>query len=164
MCEYLHYRLYLNIPFLLLARWTDRWTMKKDGIQTRNRKMSTKSKKNKKSCSSAMDLLKPTLERPFGTFSPPSLQHPMHNPMPTYMAGMTGAGGFGTSFMTSQPGNHGGGGLGGGGLGGGLGGGFPSSSLGAGGLGMGGSSGLYTSSGLNLSTNSTHHSMVGAMA
>jgi len=135
-------------------------TMKKDGIQTRNRKMSTKSKKKCKS--GAMDLLKPTLERPFGTFSPPSLQHPMHNPMPTYMAG---AGGFGSSFMSSQ--GHQQGGFGGSGLGGVLGGGFPSSSLGAGGLGaMGGSSSLYTSSGLNLSTNSPahHHSMVGAMA
>ena len=66
--------------------------MKKDGIQTRNRKMSTKSKKNKKLA--AMDLLK----SPFDKFSGvPTMNHPMHAPMPTYM---TGGGSFGSSFLT----------------------------------------------------------------
>jgi hypothetical protein len=71
-------------------------TMKKDGIQTRNRKMSTKSKKKKShsggqggvlqafqgGATSPIDFLKSPLgggvvgERPFPSFSPPSLMPP----------------------------------------------------------------------------------------
>ena len=67
--------------------------MKKDGIQTRNRKMSTKSKKGKKNQGmSGMDhLLKcGPLDKPFSTFSPPNLSPAMHTPMPTYMTGGMG--------------------------------------------------------------------------
>lgn len=73
-------------------------TMKKDGIQTRNRKMSTKSKKNKK-LAAMSDLLKGPLDK-FSGF-PPNL-NAMHAPMPTYM---TGGGSFGGSFM-SHSGHH----------------------------------------------------------
>ncbi|ELU14819.1 hypothetical protein CAPTEDRAFT_224893 [Capitella teleta] len=81
--------------------------MKKDGIQTRNRKMSTKSKKNRKGSgsSSCMDLLKPTSfqDKAFASFGcqPPSaaqFQHGMPTPMPTY-------GSLGHSFMPTS-GHH----------------------------------------------------------
>uniref|UniRef100_A0A8W8M0U7 GATA-type domain-containing protein n=1 Tax=Magallana gigas TaxID=29159 RepID=A0A8W8M0U7_MAGGI len=76
-------------------------TMKKDGIQTRNRKMSTKSKKNKKGMVMS-DLLKPSLDKPFGGF-PPNL-NAMHAPMPTYMGGGSSIGGsyftHGSSFSS----------------------------------------------------------------
>ncbi|XP_064633753.1 transcription factor GATA-3-like isoform X2 [Lineus longissimus] len=75
-------------------------TMKKDGIQTRNRKMSTKSKKGKKG-TSMCDLLKP-LDKPFSTFSPPNLSPAMHNPMPTYMPSMGGS--YGSHHGSSQMG------------------------------------------------------------
>ncbi|CAH1784051.1 unnamed protein product [Owenia fusiformis] len=64
-------------------------TMKKDGIQTRNRKMSTKSKK-KRGGASMCDLLKP-LDKPFSTFSPPNVSPAMHTPM-GYMTGMSSMG------------------------------------------------------------------------
>ncbi|XP_074645512.1 transcription factor GATA-3-like [Tubulanus polymorphus] len=74
-------------------------TMKKDGIQTRNRKMSTKSKKGKKGC--MPDLLKP-LDKPFGSFGPPNMS-PMHSHMPYMTAGTLGGSFMGpnTSHMTS---------------------------------------------------------------
>ncbi|XP_052829806.1 transcription factor GATA-3 isoform X2 [Octopus bimaculoides] len=68
-------------------------TMKKDGIQTRNRKMSTKSKKSKKGMASMSDLLKP-LDKPF----PGSVYTPMHAPMATYMTSGSSLGGsFGST-------------------------------------------------------------------
>ena len=70
--------------------------MKKDGIQTRNRKMSTKSKKNKKGMQMS-DFLKP-LDNKFGGF--PHMNG-MHAPMPTYMGGGSSLGG---SFV--PPGGH----------------------------------------------------------
>lgn len=80
-------------------------TMKKDGIQTRNRKMSTKSKKNKKGMVMS-DLLKPGLDKPFGGF-PPNL-NAMHAPMPTYMGGGSSIGGsyftHGSSHMQGSTG------------------------------------------------------------
>lgn len=80
-------------------------TMKKDGIQTRNRKMSTKSKKNKKGMVMS-DLLKPSLDKPFGGF-PPNL-NAMHAPMPTYMGGGSSIGGsyftHGSSHMQGSTG------------------------------------------------------------
>lgn len=85
-------------------------TMKKDGIQTRNRKMSTKSKKNKKGMVMA-DFLKP-LDKSYGGF-PPNL-NAMHAPMPTYMGGGSSLGGSfvppGASHMqgSSALGHHGG--------------------------------------------------------
>ncbi|KAK3102182.1 hypothetical protein FSP39_009417 [Pinctada imbricata] len=83
-------------------------TMKKDGIQTRNRKMSTKSKKSKKGMSMS-DLLKP-LDKPFGGF--PTNLNPMHAPMPTYMQGSSFGGSFvphGSSHMQGSTGlGHGG--------------------------------------------------------
>lgn len=79
--------------------------MKKDGIQTRNRKMSTKSKKNKKGMVMS-DLLKPSLDKPFGGF-PPNL-NAMHAPMPTYMGGGSSIGGsyftHGSSHMQGSTG------------------------------------------------------------
>lgn len=72
-------------------------TMKKDGIQTRNRKMSTKSKKSKKGMTSMSDLLKP-LDKPF----PGSVYAPMHAPMATYMTSGSSLGG---SF-SSPVGSH----------------------------------------------------------
>ena len=158
-------------------------TMKKDGIQTRNRKMSTKSKK-KRGSDGALDLLKPCMDKPFGTFSPHNFNANMHAPMPTYM---TGAGSLGSSFMggmggmggmSGMSGMSGMGGMsgmsgpshhhhqGGSSLGGGLGGGFsalpPPNSLNSSTLGSSLSSfSNIQSSGLNLSTNT---SMVGAMA
>ncbi|KAL4225855.1 Trans-acting T-cell-specific transcription factor GATA-3 [Mactra antiquata] len=68
-------------------------TMKKDGIQTRNRKMSTKSKKNKK-LAAMSDLLKGPLDK-FSGFPP--MNHAMHAPMPTYM---TGGSSFGSSYLS----------------------------------------------------------------
>ena len=73
-------------------------TMKKDGIQTRNRKMSTKSKKNKK-LAAMSDLLKSPLDK-FSAFPP--MNHAMHAPMPTYM---TGGSSFGGSYL-SHGGHH----------------------------------------------------------
>ena len=137
--------------------------MKKDGIQTRNRKMSTKSKKGRKNCA-PLDMLKPPgLDKPFNGFSPcpPNFSPGMHAPMPTYMSV---PGSLGGSFMSAPqsgpppppppppPHNTG--------YGGGYGTGFPSlaappppphSSPFPG----------MPSSGLNLSTNS---SMIGTMA
>ncbi|VDH95346.1 GATA-binding protein 2, partial [Mytilus galloprovincialis] len=76
-------------------------TMKKDGIQTRNRKMSTKSKKNKKGMMMS-DFLKP-LEKSFGGF--PGMQG-MHAPMPTYMGGYPS---MGSGHMQNPTGlSHGG--------------------------------------------------------
>ncbi|XP_064605377.1 transcription factor GATA-3-like isoform X2 [Liolophura sinensis] len=129
-------------------------TMKKDGIQTRNRKMSTKSKKNKKGSTSMTDLLKP-LDKPFHSFGHQGHLGPMHAPMPTYMSGGTSLGG---SFMSAGPSHHV---QMSSGLGGGLSGGynsfpsslpssFPPSSFPS-----------IPSTGLNLSSSS---SMVGAMA
>ena len=79
--------------------------MKKDGIQTRNRKMSTKSKKSRKNqeFNSAMELLKP-LDKPFNTFSPPGFNHAMHTPMPTYMSGHAGS--LGSSWVTPSAPSH----------------------------------------------------------
>jgi hypothetical protein len=171
-------------PYVSVLQVNRPLTMKKDGIQTRNRKMSTKSKK-KRGCDSSLDYLKPCMDKPFGSFSPHNFNPSMHAPMPTYMSG---AGSLGSSFM---------GGMGGmGGMGssghhphhqssmGGLGGGFSAlgtpSSLGSSlssfqspsgmqvsslssfqpGL-QGPSIGSFQSSGLNLSTNP---GMVGAMA
>jgi hypothetical protein len=78
-------------------------TMKKDGIQTRNRKTSTKSKKNRKGSGSAMDLLKPASfqDKSFGSFScqpGAQFQHGMPTPMPGY-------GSLGHSFMTPATGH-----------------------------------------------------------
>ena len=96
-------------------------TMKKDGIQTRNRKMSTKSKKNRKGCGGAasaaaacMDLLKPAAfqDKPFSSFACHSgpagnFNHSMHTPMPTYMAGAGSAAlGHHTSFMSPAASSH----------------------------------------------------------
>ncbi|KAK6175600.1 hypothetical protein SNE40_014027 [Patella caerulea] len=74
-------------------------TMKKDGIQTRNRKMSTKSKKGKKGMNCMSDFLKP-LDKQFGGFGSPNFNHAMHAPMPAYNY-MTGGGSFGGGFMSS---------------------------------------------------------------
>ncbi|XP_062615244.1 transcription factor GATA-3-like isoform X1 [Saccostrea cucullata] len=80
-------------------------TMKKDGIQTRNRKMSTKSKKNKKGMIMS-DLLKPSLDKTFGGF--PTNLNAMHAPMPTYMGGGSSIGGgyfaHGSSHMQGSSG------------------------------------------------------------
>lgn len=137
--------------------------MKKDGIQTRNRKMSTKSKKKGRN-GSMCDLLKP-LDKPFSSFSSnlsPAM-HSMNMNMNPYMP----SSGLGGSFMPSHQPQHQGGGLGthnfnlhqGMGMGMGMG---MGSSLGSG---LGSSLSTFSSSiptsGLNLSTNS---SMVGAMA
>nr|ABK32791.1 GATA transcription factor 123 [Platynereis dumerilii] len=70
-------------------------TMKKDGIQTRNRKMSTKSKKKKGGAASMNDLLKPLGDKGFPTFSPANLGPGMSHMSP-YMTG----GSLGPSFMT----------------------------------------------------------------
>lgn len=79
--------------------------MKKDGIQTRNRKMSTKSKKNKKGMIMS-DLLKPSLDKTFGGF--PTNLNAMHAPMPTYMGGGSSIGGgyfaHGSSHMQGSSG------------------------------------------------------------
>lgn len=124
--------------------------MKKDGIQTRNRKMSTKSKKNKKGMMMS-DFLKP-LEKSFGGFPP---MQGMHAPMPTYMGGAYSLGGssMGSGHMQGATGlSHGGfsGGFNN----------FPSSSYGSSFSSIPNISSSGFSSGLNLSTSS----MVGAMA
>ncbi|WAR25171.1 hypothetical protein MAR_010875 [Mya arenaria] len=125
-------------------------TMKKDGIQTRNRKMSTKSKKNKK-LAAMSDLLKGGPLDKFSGFNP--MNHAMHAPMPTYM---TGGSSFGSSYL-SHGGHHM---QGAGATMGGFGNSFPTSSFASSfsNIPNGGySSGL--SSGLNLSTSTN---MVGA--
>ncbi|CAL1545731.1 unnamed protein product [Lymnaea stagnalis] len=90
-------------------------TMKKDGIQTRNRKMSTKSKKGKKGMVAMSDFLRDS--KPFSGFGAPSFSPSMHamNPYMNHMSGQGLGGGYHHSQMP--------GGLGGG-LTGGLGGGF----------------------------------------
>ena len=125
-------------------------TMKKDGIQTRNRKMSTKSKKNKKGMMMS-DFLKP-LEKSFGGFPP---MNGMHAPMPTYMGGAYSLGGssMGSGHMQGATG------LGYGGVSGGFNN-FTPSSYGSSFSSIPNISSSGFSSGLNLSTSS----MVGAMA
>ncbi|CAG5117027.1 unnamed protein product, partial [Candidula unifasciata] len=90
-------------------------TMKKDGIQTRNRKMSTKSKKVKKGMVAMSDFLRDN--KSFQGFGAPSFSPSMHsmNPYMNHMGGQALAGGYHHSQM--------GGGLSGG-LPGGLGGSF----------------------------------------
>lgn len=119
-------------------------TMKKDGIQTRNRKMSTKSKKNKK-LAAMSDLLKGGPLDKFGGFG--SMNHAMHAPMPTYM---TGASSFGSSYLT-----HGGPHMQGASMGG-FGNSYPASSFASS---FSNLQNVGYSSGLNLSTSSN---MVGA--
>lgn len=118
-------------------------TMKKDGIQTRNRKMSTKSKKNKKGMMMS-DFLKP-LEKSFGGFPP---MNGMHAPMPTYMGGAYSLGG--SSMGSGHMQGYGGGGFNN----------FPPSSYGSSFSSIPNITSSGFSSGLNLSTSS----MVGAMA
>lgn len=127
--------------------------MKKDGIQTRNRKMSTKSKKKGKGMSSMCDLLKP-MDKPFGGF-PHNLSPTMHAPVPTYMTSGSSLGG---SFMPSGGHMQGAPGLGHhGGFAGGFGSQFPSSLPSS--FSSSFSSIPSINSGLNLSTTSN---MVGA--
>ncbi|KAK7495582.1 hypothetical protein BaRGS_00013280 [Batillaria attramentaria] len=76
-------------------------TMKKDGIQTRNRKMSTKSKKKGKGGMGAMDLLR---DKPFSNFAPPNFQHTMHPSMSSYMSSQ-GFGSMGGGYLT-HPSTH----------------------------------------------------------
>lgn len=80
-------------------------TMKKEGIQTRNRKLSSKSKK-KKGCLAIPECLKP-LDKPFSSFGPAgqlgsmsmTMNHYMHQGnMPISMAG--------SPFVTSPPMHH----------------------------------------------------------
>ncbi|CAC5388931.1 GATA-binding factor 2-like isoform X2 [Mytilus californianus] len=120
-------------------------TMKKDGIQTRNRKMSTKSKKNKKGMMMS-DFLKP-LEKSFGGF--PAMQG-MHAPMPTYMGGYPS---MGSGHMQNAAGLSHGGFSGGSNY-------FAPSSYASSFSSIPNISSSGFSSGLNLSTSS----MVGAMA
>ncbi|CAG2192188.1 GATA-binding factor 2-like isoform X2 [Mytilus galloprovincialis] len=120
-------------------------TMKKDGIQTRNRKMSTKSKKNKKGMMMS-DFLKP-LEKSFGGF--PGMQG-MHAPMPTYMGGYPS---MGSGHMQNPTGLSHGGFSGGSNY-------FTPSSYASSFSSIPNISSSGFSSGLNLSTSS----MVGAMA
>lgn len=78
--------------------------MKKDGIQTRNRKMSTKSKKKKGM--GGMDLLKP-LDKTFHGFPTHNMQHHMAGGMPPYMGGGSSLGSsLGGGFMGSHGGHH----------------------------------------------------------
>lgn len=142
-------------------------TMKKDGIQTRNRKMSTKSKKKGKNAMN--DLLRPLDAKPFHTFGSPNLNPAMHAPMGWGGGGLGGMGYMGQQMQHPHAHHQSP-----------MGGGFPlthnPSSLGAGGSSLAGfSSGLNLSSshsppslgaaggfpsGLNLSTSSN---MVGAI-
>ena len=113
--------------------------MKKDGIQTRNRKMSTKSKKKgSKNCMN--DLLRPLDAKPFHTFGSPNLNPAMHGHMGWGSSGLSSMGYMGQQ-MSQHPHHQS------------MGGGFPLShnppSLGVGG---GGSSLAGFSSGLNLSS------------
>ncbi|BFZ10405.1 hypothetical protein BsWGS_13444 [Bradybaena similaris] len=93
-------------------------TMKKDGIQTRNRKMSTKSKKGKKGMVAMSDFLRDS--KPFPGFGGHSFSPSMHslNPYMNHMSSQAMGGGYHHSQMT--------GGLAGG-LTSGLGGGFSNS-------------------------------------
>ncbi|KAK7102570.1 hypothetical protein V1264_020769 [Littorina saxatilis] len=70
--------------------------MKKDGIQTRNRKMSTKSKKKCKGGMGAMDLLR---DKPFSNFASPNFNPAMHHSMSPYMASQ-GFGSMGGGYLT----------------------------------------------------------------
>ena len=66
--------------------------MKKDGIQTRNRKMSTKSKKKSKGGLGPMDLLR---DKPFPGFASPNFSPAMHPHHPHHHHSMS-------PYMTSQ--------------------------------------------------------------
>ena len=60
--------------------------MKKDGIQTRNRKVTAKSKKRKGGDFASMELFKSSFDKPFSTFPPPNFTPSMHHPsMGSYM-------------------------------------------------------------------------------
>ena len=131
-------------------------TMKKDGIQTRNRKMSTKGKKKKHGVG-MNDFLKP-LDKPFATFSPPNINPAMHTPVPTYMAGGSLGGGYMPTSHHSQM--HSMGGMGNYGVGFSSGYSLAPTTLSSQSQGLS-SSYQVPSSGLNLTTNT---SMVGAMA
>ena len=82
--------------------------MKKDGIQTRNRKMSAKSKKKKSGdmCQNPMDFFKPGFDKHFSTFPSPNFSPAaMHNPMHSYM-GSSSAHALGNGFMATQSPHH----------------------------------------------------------
>lgn len=73
--------------------------MKKDGIQTRNRKVSAKSKKKRNGDFTSMEFFKSTLDKPFSTFPPPNFTPSMHHPS---MASSYGASNFGSSFHSGS--------------------------------------------------------------
>ncbi|KAL8569923.1 hypothetical protein ACOMHN_014143 [Nucella lapillus] len=91
----LYYKLH-NVPRPL--------TMKKDGIQTRNRKMSTKSKKKGKGGMGAMDLLR---DKPFSNFASPNFNPAMHHhpSMSPYMTSQ-GFGSMGGGYLTHAGSHH----------------------------------------------------------
>eukprot|EP00090_Calanus_glacialis_P009038 TRINITY_DN17370_c0_g1_i1.p1 TRINITY_DN17370_c0_g1~~TRINITY_DN17370_c0_g1_i1.p1 ORF type:complete len:426 (-),score=16.63 TRINITY_DN17370_c0_g1_i1:1554-2831(-) len=85
----LYYKLH-NVPRPL--------TMKKDGIQTRNRKLSAKSKKKR---GSVMDFFSPFDTKPFGTFGSHmgGMSSHLGSPMSSYYgASMSGMSGLSTNF------------------------------------------------------------------
>lgn len=95
----------LIVFFFLYLQVNRPLTMKKEGIQTRNRKLSSKSKK-KKGCLAIPECLKP-LDKPFSSFGPAgqlgsmsmTMNHYMHQGnMPISMAG--------SPFVTSPPMHH----------------------------------------------------------
>ncbi|XP_025106194.1 transcription factor GATA-3-like isoform X2 [Pomacea canaliculata] len=77
-------------------------TMKKDGIQTRNRKMSTKSKKKGKGGMGAMDLLR---DKPFSNFPAPNFSPAMPPSMSPYMTSQ-GLGSMGGGYLTHHASTH----------------------------------------------------------
>lgn len=71
--------------------------MKKDGIQTRNRKVSSKGKKRRSGDFTSMEFFKSSLEKPFPAFPPPNFTPSMHHAsMGSYMNGASNFGGYGS--------------------------------------------------------------------
>ena len=133
-------------------------TMKKDGIQTRNRKLSAKSKKKR---GSVMDFFSSPFDaKPFGFGAHMSGGGGggggyLPNPMSSYYGGMSGMAGLGTNFGM--------GGMYGGQIGGGGGQSMAASmSMQMSAAGLGGMAGGYPSSSSPLSA-AMQHSVIGAM-
>ena len=90
-------------PFFYIQQVQRPISMKKDGIQTRNRKVSSKGKKKRNGDFSSVELFKSSLDKPFPSFPPPNFNPSVHSPMGSYMNGATN---FGGSFGAGHSSGH----------------------------------------------------------
>jgi GATA-binding protein 2 len=87
-----------NKLFVYLFKVQRPISMKKDGIQTRNRKISAKSKKKRNGDFTSMEFFKSPLDKSFSHFPPPNFNPTMHHPSMTSYMNVNTANNFGSSF------------------------------------------------------------------